>query len=62
MRRTDAGGEVFGSEGVGAGADEPAALTQPLQVAAPSREHWVLIGSLLEDLRRIHDALQEPAA
>lgn len=62
VRRTDAGATVAGAGGVGAGVNEPAALTQPLRVAAPSREHWVLIGSLLEDLRRIHDALQEPAA
>jgi uncharacterized membrane protein YccC len=33
------------------------ALTAPLTVAAPSSGHWILIGSLLEDLRRIHDAL-----
>jgi uncharacterized membrane protein YgaE (UPF0421/DUF939 family) len=36
------------------------ALTAPLQVAAPSSSHWILVGSLLEDLRRIHDALAEP--
>ncbi|MGO2110861.1 MAG: FUSC family protein [Pseudoclavibacter sp.] len=29
------------------------ALTKPLQVGAPGTGHWVLIGSLLEDLRRI---------
>jgi uncharacterized membrane protein YccC len=39
---------------------EPPALTAPLRVHAPSADHWVLIGSLLEDLRRIHDALREP--
>ncbi|WP_396668423.1 aromatic acid exporter family protein [Microbacterium sp. R86528] len=32
------------------------ALTAPLAIVAPS-EHWILVGSLLEDLRRIHDAL-----
>ena len=38
---------------------EPAALTRPLEVlSAP--EHWVLIGSLMVDLRRIHDALTPP--
>lgn len=42
-------------------ATEPAALTAPLTVLAPSADHWVLIGSLLEDLRRIHDALSELA-
>lgn len=40
---------------------EPPALTAPLAIHAPSADHWVLIGSLLEDLRRIHEALREPA-
>lgn len=35
------------------------ALTAPLAIAAPSSGHWILVGSLLEDLRRIHDALAE---
>lgn len=33
------------------------ALTAPLQIAPPSSAHWILVGSLLEDLRRIHDTL-----
>jgi uncharacterized membrane protein YgaE (UPF0421/DUF939 family) len=33
------------------------ALTAPLQIAAPSSAHWILVGSLLEDLRRIHETL-----
>jgi len=40
---------------------EAPALTAPLTIATPSREHWILIGSLLEDLRRIHEALGEEA-
>ena len=54
VRRTDAapGGAVE--------YDEPAALTAPLSVSAPSRAHWVLIGSMLEDLRRVHESLREP--
>lgn len=40
-------------------ADEPAALTAPLDVSAPSRRHWMLVGSLLVDLRRVHEALGE---
>lgn len=28
-------------------------LTAPLQILRPNAEHWVLIGSLLEDLRRV---------
>ncbi|GGI45977.1 putative membrane protein YccC [Agromyces flavus] len=34
------------------------ALTAPLEVAAPKSEHWILVGSLLEDLRRMRDELQ----
>lgn len=30
-------------------------LTAPLVVVTPSARHWVLIGSLLEDLRRVHE-------
>lgn len=40
--------------------DEPA-LTRPLTVAAPRSGHWVLVGSLLVDLHRIHDTLREQA-
>jgi uncharacterized membrane protein YccC len=35
------------------------ALTAPLAIEAPSSGHWILVGSLLEDLRRIHEALSE---
>jgi len=35
------------------------ALTSPLAIGAPSSGHWILVGSLLEDLRRIHEALAE---
>jgi len=35
------------------------ALTAPLTVRAPTSEHWMLIGSMLEDLRRIHESLSE---
>ncbi|MFI8594861.1 aromatic acid exporter family protein [Microbacterium sp. NPDC078428] len=37
------------------------ALTSPLLVQTPSADHWILIGSLLEDLRRIHEALGDTA-
>lgn len=40
-------------------AAEPPALTRPLQVAAPSGDHWILVGSLLVDLHRIHESLGE---
>jgi len=33
-------------------------LTAPLQILRPNEEHWILIGSLLEDLRRVrHEIL-----
>lgn len=32
---------------------EPPLLTSPYTIAVPNSEHWVLIGSLMEDLRRI---------
>lgn len=46
--------------------EEPAtstipALTAPLSLGAPEGEHWILIGSLLEDLRRVHGELQDAA-
>ncbi|MET0933193.1 MAG: FUSC family protein [Mycetocola sp.] len=37
--------------------DEPPALTAPLTIVTPHPEHWLLIGSLMEDLRRIHDEI-----
>ena len=40
---------------------EPPALTRPLEIGAPSAGHWVLVGSLLVDLHRIHEALGETA-
>jgi uncharacterized membrane protein YgaE (UPF0421/DUF939 family) len=33
------------------------ALTAPLRIVTPHPEHWVLLGSLLEDLRRIHEEI-----
>lgn len=33
------------------------ALTAPLEIAPPQSTHWVLIGSLMEDLRRIREEL-----
>lgn len=39
------------------GTDEPPALTAPLTIARPDPTHWILIGSLLEDLRRIREEI-----
>ncbi|MFT4157668.1 MAG: FUSC family protein, partial [Microbacterium sp.] len=33
------------------------ALTAPLEVRPPASAHWILIGSLMEDLRRIREEL-----
>ncbi len=38
--------------------EEIPALTAPLVIARPSSDHWILIGSLMEDLRRIHTELR----
>ena len=40
--------------------DEPPALTTPLVIAKAPTAHWILIGSLLEDLQRIHTSLTAP--
>ncbi|MGV9193432.1 FUSC family protein [Microbacterium sp. MC2] len=40
-------------------ADLQPALTRPLSVSTPSSGHWILIGSLLIDLLRIHTALAQ---
>lgn len=37
------------------------ALTSPLTADPPTGPHWILIGSLLEDLRRVHGELTEPS-
>ena len=39
-------------------AEEPA-LTRPLQIHVPSAAHWVLVGSLLMDLHRVHETLRD---
>lgn len=35
------------------------ALTRPLVVRPPASDHWILVGSLMEDLRRIHGELRD---
>ncbi|GAA3029172.1 FUSC family protein [Microbacterium dextranolyticum] len=39
--------------------EEPPALTRPLEIVQAPPTHWLLIGSMLVDLRRIHDGLAE---
>ncbi|WP_022885195.1 FUSC family protein [Glaciibacter superstes] len=36
---------------------EPLALTAPLTISMPHPEHWILIGSLMEDLRRVREEI-----
>lgn len=38
---------------------EPPALTAPYRIVVPNAEHWVLIGALMEDLRRTRISIQE---
>lgn len=38
-------------------ADELPALTAPLVIVAPNPQHWILIGSLMEDLRRVREEI-----
>lgn len=38
---------------------EPPALTSPYQIVIPNEEHWVLIGALMEDLRRARISIVE---
>lgn len=44
------------------GTDTQPLLTTPIVTASPSGTNWMLMGSLLEDLRRIHLLVQEEAA
>jgi len=37
--------------------DDSPALTAPLHVLVPDPEHWVLVGSLLEDIRRVREEI-----
>jgi uncharacterized membrane protein YccC len=37
--------------------DELPALTQPIRAAVPDPEHWILIGALLEDMRRVREEI-----
>ena len=65
-----AGTGTGGSAAPGSNADaaelehEDPALTAPLQALVPDPAHWILIGSLLEDLRRVREeivgAIDEP--
>lgn len=43
--------------GVGSETSDVPALTAPLVIATPHPEHWILIGSLLEDLRRVREEI-----
>jgi hypothetical protein len=40
-----------------AAAPEVLALTAPLRIVTPHPDHWILIGSLMEDLRRVREEI-----
>jgi len=46
-RRADPAGTVV----------EPPALTAPLMIMTPHPQHWILIGALMEDLRRVREEI-----
>ncbi|QEW00256.1 FUSC family protein [Microbacterium caowuchunii] len=56
LRRAARDVERVGKPGAAA-REQPPALTTPLQIATAPASNWVLIGSLLEDLHRIHTSL-----
>ena len=39
------------------GADDIPALTSPLMIPRPHPQHWILIGSLMEDIRRVREEI-----
>ncbi len=61
-RNRNSGSGFVSDEGPPTVVHEPPALTAPYVIPAPHPEHWVLIGSLMEDLRRVRgrvtDALE----
>lgn len=46
------GGDLEGYE-----TGEPPVLTAPLVIATPHPEHWILVGSLMEDIRRVREEI-----
>ncbi|MEO6826403.1 MAG: FUSC family protein [Microbacteriaceae bacterium] len=50
------------SDGAKPATAELPALTAPLRIGRPSPDHWILIGSLMEDLRRIRDGIVDEQA
>lgn len=50
------GRDVAGSEPQTVTAELPA-LTAPMTIVKPNAQHWVLVGSLLEDMRRVREEI-----
>ncbi|WP_231556450.1 aromatic acid exporter family protein [Cryobacterium sp. MLB-32] len=50
-------GDGEGSAAPALPAPEVMALTAPLQIVTPHPDHWILIGSLMEDLRRVREEI-----
>lgn len=56
LRLVLANAEIPGND-IEALTDEMPALTSPLRTLVPDPTHWVLLGSLLEDLRRVREEI-----
>ncbi|MFZ7088138.1 FUSC family protein [Curtobacterium sp. RRHDQ10] len=55
--RPAAGGSAAGGSAADGPAADGPALTTPITVLQPNERHWILIGSLLEDIRRVREEL-----
>jgi hypothetical protein len=49
--------DTTGGHPTGVGHDDGPALTSPVSVPRPDPDNWVLVGSLLEDLRRVREEI-----
>ncbi|MBD8141007.1 hypothetical protein IFT36_10685, partial [Frigoribacterium sp. CFBP 13605] len=49
--------DATGGPATGTGHDDGPALTSPVSVLRPDPDNWVLVGSLLEDLRRVREEI-----
>ncbi|MBA8816266.1 uncharacterized membrane protein YgaE (UPF0421/DUF939 family) [Microbacterium halimionae] len=56
---SDVAARDSGEEKIQQSTAEIPALTTPLTILMPSSENWILIGALMEDLRRIHETLSD---
>jgi hypothetical protein len=57
LRLLTAPGRAEGDVGRGGVEANQPALTAPLVIATPHPEHWILVGSLMEDIRRVREEI-----